>query len=151
VTDPKKRDFLAQVRDLLRSQRVGVLATHYKNAPHQSLVAYVASDDLRDIFFVTPAYTRKVAAMEEDPHVALLVDNRENMARDFDACIAATAKGTAEQLSAREARRFVPRYLERHPYLEEFVTSPSCRRYRIRVQTYTLVSRFQTVEELSLP
>lgn len=40
--------------------------------------------------------------------------------------------------------------MDRHPYLEEFASSPSCGYYRIRVQSYTLVNRFQQVEELFL-
>jgi len=145
-----KKEFLDQVGRLLSSQRVGVLATHYKHTPHQSLVAYLSSEDLRDIFFVSPKYTRKVAAIKEDPRVALLVDNRQNLESDFDACIAVTAKGTAEEVPEQQRGPFISRYLERHPYLEEFVSSPSCSFYLIRVQSYTLVSRFQKVEELFL-
>jgi len=150
VTRSQKQEFLEQIERVLDSQRVGVLATQYKQAPHQSLIAYISSEDLREIFFVTPLYTRKVAAIEEDPRVALLVDNRQNVESDFDACVAVTAKGIAEPLPEQQRRSVEARYLDRHPYLEEFVTSPSCGYYRIRVQSYTLVSRFQQVEELFL-
>jgi len=75
---------------------VEVLATRYKGKPHQSLIAYINSDDLKQIFFITPTYTRKVAAMQEAPSVALLVDNRQNLEMDFDACMAVTARGMAE-------------------------------------------------------
>ncbi len=146
----EKKEFLDQVGRLLASQRVGVLATIYRHTPHQSLIAYIHSQDLHDIFFVTPKYTRKVEAMEEEPRVALLVDNRHNVESDFDACIAVTAKGTVVKLSEQPPPPFISHYLDRHPYLEEFVASPSCSYYRIRVQSYTLVSSFQRVEELNL-
>lgn len=150
MTDSRKKEFLKQVERLLNSQRVGVLATRYKNTPHQSLIAFQNSEDLREIFFVSPTYTRKVAAMEENPHVALLVDNRQNLESDFDACIAVTVKGTADELSEEQWQRVLPKYLNRNPYLKDFVASPSCKFFRIRVQSYSLVSTFQKVEELFL-
>ncbi len=150
MKEPEKKEFLDRVGRLLASQGVGVLATDYHHTPHQSLIAYICSEDLREIFFITPTYTRKVEAMEENPHVALLVDNRRNMASDFDACVAVTAKGTAETLSESVRRAFLPRYLEKHPYLEEFSVSPSCSYYHILVESYTLVSSFQRVEVLPL-
>ena len=146
----RNQEFLDQVGKLLDAQRVGVLATHYRNRPHQSLIAYIHSESLQDIFFVTPGYTRKVEAMTADPCVALLVDNRQNVESDFDACIAITAKGMVEELAPDPRPSFLSRYLKKHPYLEEFVFSPSCRYFRIRVQSYTLVSSFQRVEELVL-
>lgn len=146
----EREDFLRRVRELLASQRVGVLATHYRRTPHQSLIAYVASDDLHEILFVTPRYTRKVEAMGEDPRVSLLLDNRQNAASDFDACIAVTARGLAEPLPAQPAPALLPHYLAKHPHLEDFVRSPSCSIFLIRVRSYSLVSSFQRVEELSL-
>ena len=146
----RNEEFLDQVGQLLDSQRVGVLATHHKNTPHQSLIAYIHSESLRDIYFITPRYTRKVEAMREDPRVALIVDNRQNVESDFDACIAVTAKGTAEELPRQPRPAFLTWYLKKHPYLEEFVASPTCCYFRIRVQSYTLVSSFQRVEELIL-
>ena len=146
----RKTSFLYQVKQLLTTQRVGVLSTRFKNSPHQSLVAFVSSDDLRYIFFVTPTYSRKVTAMDEDPEVALLIDNRQNLESDLDACVAVTLKGTAEKISERHEGCLLARYLEKHPYLEEFAASLSCSQYAIRVRSYSLVSRFQKVEELFL-
>jgi hypothetical protein len=146
----RNEEFLDQVGQLLDSQRVGVLATHYMNTPHQSLIAYIHSENLREIFFVTPRYTRKVEAMSSDPYVALIVDNRQNVEKDFDACIAVTAKGIVEELPTHPQPPFLSRYLRKHPYLEEFAVSPSCCYFRIQVKSYTLVSSFQRVEELIL-
>ena len=146
----RKEEFLDQVGQLLDAQRVGVLATNYRNTPHQSLIAYIHSESLRDIYFITPRYTRKVEAMAADPRVAFIVDNRQNVERDFDTCIAVTAKGTVEEIPQQPQPAFLARYLKKHSYLEEFVTSPSCCYFRIRVRSYTLVSSFQRVEELIL-
>ena len=143
-------DILGRVRSLLLSQRLGVLGTHFEDAPHQSLVAFVASEDLREIYFASPARTRKAEALRKDARVALLVDNRRNLESDFDASLALTAKGSAELLSMDETLAVAPLYVKRHPSLQEFAASSSCRFYRIRVHSYSLVSRFQHVEELVL-
>jgi heme iron utilization protein len=149
--ETERQAFMERVGSVLGSQQVGVLATRYRGGPHLSLVAYTHSGDLREIFFVTPVYTRKAAAIGEDPNVSLMVDNRQNVERDFDACVAVTARGVAEPLTDPQREDLQPAYLERHPYLEEFASSPSCRFFRIRVHGYTLVSRFQDVEEITLP
>jgi nitroimidazol reductase NimA-like FMN-containing flavoprotein (pyridoxamine 5'-phosphate oxidase superfamily) len=143
-------EVLGQVRSLLLSQRLGVLGTRFEDAPHQSLVAFVASEDLREIYFASPAQTRKAEALSKEPRVAFLVDNRKNLGSDFDASVAVTAKGSAEMLSPNEALAVVPLYVKRHPSLKDFAASPSCRFYRIRVQRYSLVSKFQNVEEILL-
>jgi general stress protein 26 len=143
-------EVLGQVRSLLLSQRLGVLGTRFEDAPHQSLVAFVASEDLREIYFASPAQTRKAEALRKDARVALLVDDRKNLENDFDASIAVTAKGSAELLSQDEALAIAPLYVTRHPSLKDFADSPSCRFYCIRVRSYSLVSRFQHVEEVLL-
>jgi heme iron utilization protein len=150
MTGSERKTILDSIGRLLASQRVGVLGTHYHDEPHQSLIAYITSEDHLSIYFTTPPDTRKVAAMEKDPRVAFLVDDRQNVESAFDGCTAVTAYGIAEPMPEPHRHSIVLRYRERHPYLEEFVGSPSCRWYRIRVQRYSLVSRFQSVEELSL-
>ena len=150
VEGSRSSEALDQVRSLLLSQRLGVLGTRFEDAPHLSLVAFVASEDLREIYFASPAQTRKAEALRKDARVAFLVDNRKNLENDFDASTAVTATGSAEMLSANEALAVVPRYVERHPSLKDFSASPSCRFYRIRVQRYSLVSKFQNVEEILL-
>jgi len=150
LNDPQSGRFLERVRNLLSSQSLGVLGSRYEDAPHLSLIAFVASHDLREIHFASPASTRKTEAMRADPRVALLVDNRNNLSSDFDAASALTVKGVAEALSAEEALAVAPRYLQRHPSLKDFVASPSCLFFRIRIHSYSLVSSFQKVDELSL-
>jgi hypothetical protein len=42
-------------------------------------------------------------------------------------------------------------YLGKHPYLEGFVTSPTCALLRIKVEKYIVVTRFQEVREIQMP
>ena len=39
-------------------------------------------------------------------------------------------------------------YLKKHPYLKDFVNSPTCALVLVRVDTYFLVRRFQEVSEI---
>ena len=148
MTGSDRPTLINRLSELLTSERVGVLATRFEGAPHQSLIAYVCSEDLREIYFVSPRDTRKVRAIEQDPRVSLLVDNRQNVESEFDACIAATAKGTVERLSAPNTHPCYKTYLARHPYLESFVVSPICEFFRISVLSYSLASRFESVQEV---
>ncbi|WP_291315010.1 pyridoxamine 5'-phosphate oxidase family protein [Desulfuromonas sp.] len=138
------------VRELLEGQRLGVLATSLEGHPYTTLVAFAASDDLRHLVFATTSATRKFANLEADPRVSLLVDSRTGSAADFREAAAVTALGTAVEASAPEREALLPLYLARHPYLREFVASPSCTLLRVAVRRYCLVRRFQEVEELCL-
>ena len=150
VNDSQRGDFLRRVRELLDSQRIGVLGSRFEGAPHLSLVAFAVSDDLREIIFASPSATRKVAAILADPCVTLLVDDRRNLGSDLAGGIALTVTGIAEPITAAGSSAVVSRYLGRHPGLASFVASPSCRFFRIRVRRCSLVSRFQEVEELTM-
>jgi heme iron utilization protein len=145
-----RSEILGRVRSLLLSQRLGVLGTRFEETPHLSLVAFAASEDLRGIYFVSPVETRKAEALRKEPRVAFLVDNRKNLVSDFDVSLALTAEGSAEMLSTDEALSVAPEYVKRHPSLRDFAASPSSRFYRIRVQRYCLVSKFQNIEEVVL-
>ena len=135
------------VHQLLRGQQLGVLSTTGENGPYASLVAFAVSDDDRRLFFVTPRTTRKFANITKDARVALLVNNSINRPEDFHQAAAVTAVGRAESIDLQELDALRDRYLEKHPYLEEFAYSPSCEFLTIRVERYILVERFQNVTE----
>jgi nitroimidazol reductase NimA-like FMN-containing flavoprotein (pyridoxamine 5'-phosphate oxidase superfamily) len=143
-----KEKLLEEIRSLLKSQRLAVLATSATGHPYTSLVAIAESDDLRQVFFASHRNTRKVANLQNDPHVALLLDNRSNQPDDFRKAAALTVLGTAEEVPAAEREQPAAIYLAKHPYLRDFVSSPGCLLYRIRVQRYSLVQRFQDVVEV---
>jgi len=139
-----KRD----LRKLLRSQLLAVLATQNQEQPYASLVAFASSDDLKSLYFATTRSTRKYANLSADSRVAMLVDNRSNKTSDFRLAMAATATGTADEVDTRERERALDRYLEKHPHLSDFVHSPTCAFCKIRVRTFFVVTRFQSVVEV---
>jgi len=137
-----------ELRMLLRSQSLAVLATQNQGQPYASLVAFASSDDLKSLYFATDRSTRKYANLSGDSRVAMLLDNRSNKASDFRLAMAATATGTAAEVPSRERERALGRYLDKHPHLNDFVHSPTCALCKILVRTFFVVTRFQSVVEV---
>ena len=138
------------VHTLLQEQQLGVLSTVGDDTPYASLVAFAVSNDDRLLFFVTPRATRKFANMSKNARVALLVNNSINRPADFHQAAAVTAIGTAAPVTAADAADIRTHYLAKHPYLDEFVHSPSCELIAIRVERYIMVERFQNVTEIRI-
>jgi nitroimidazol reductase NimA-like FMN-containing flavoprotein (pyridoxamine 5'-phosphate oxidase superfamily) len=136
------------LKGLFASQRLAVLATQNEGQPYNSLVAFTASEDLKQLFFATTRATRKYANLTADSRVAMLVDNRSNEAADFRWAMAVTATGKAEEIEGHEREEASKLYLAKHTHLEEFVSSPSCALLRISVDRYYVASRFQKVIEV---
>jgi nitroimidazol reductase NimA-like FMN-containing flavoprotein (pyridoxamine 5'-phosphate oxidase superfamily) len=136
------------LEDLLRSQKLGVLATQKAGQPYTSLVAFAATEDLKQLVFATTRSTRKYANLIDDSRVALLIDNRSNRDSDIHAAAAVTATGEADEVPAEERKGLEVIYLAKHPHLKDFVSSPSCALVRIKTDTYYFVRRFQHVLEL---
>ena len=136
------------LRDLLVSQQLSVLATQQEGQPYTSLVAFAATQDLKELLFATARTTRKFANLARDSRVSLLVDSRSNRDADIHQAMAVTAIGTAEEVRETDRGRYLEIYLAKHPLLEEFVKAPSCALIRVRLDSYNLVSRFQKVMEL---
>ena len=138
------------LKKLLNSQPLAVLATQGEGQPYASLVAFVPSDDLKSLYFATTRSTRKYANLAADSRVALLVDNRSNKTSDFRWAMAATATGEAKEMDPAERATAMDLYLKRHPYLKEFVQSPTCVFCEIRVEAFIVVTRFQNVVEVHI-
>ena len=137
----------AQLRELLATQSLAVLATQSGAQPYCSLVAFAATDDLNDLVFATARHTRKYANLADHSQVALLVDNRSGREADFHEAMAATAVGQAAEVVDEELADARALYLAKHPHLVDFVNSPTCAPLRVAVQTYYVVTRFQRVVE----
>lgn len=140
--------YVNDLKSLFASQHTGVLATQKDGQPYTSLVAFSASEDLKNLYFATMRTTRKFANLSPDWRVAMLIDNRSNLPSDFQWTTGVTVTGRAEELANPEGQAALTDYLAKHPHLEEFVSSPNCAFLRIRVETYYVVTRFQNVVEI---
>lgn len=138
------------IKGLLNSQRLAVLATQDHGQPYSNLIAFAATEDMKHLVFATTRATRKYANLLADPRVSVLVDNRANRPSDFSRAAAITALGKAWELKGRERQHFLKLFLHKHPYLEEFVASPTCALLKVTVDKYIVVTRFQEVREVYL-
>lgn len=143
-------DIRAELKDLLASQPLAVLATQDRGQPYTSLVAFAVGEDWTRLFFATTRTSRKYANLSHNPAVALLVDNRSNRVADFRDAVAVTAVGTAAETTLAERDRYLPGYLTKHPNLKTFATSPTTAFLKIDVSRYIVVRRFQNVMELTV-
>ena len=139
---------LAEVKRLFSVQPLAALATHNHGQPYGSLVAFVATPDLRCLLFATNRATRKFANLRTDGRVSLLIDNRQNAVDDFRSAMAVTALGTATEVAADARAAMLQLYLERHPQLAAFVQAPACALLGVRIAQYTVVRQFQDVRDL---
>lgn len=137
-----------RLHDLLTSQQLAVLSTNNNGQSYASLVAFAATDDMKELLFATARTTRKYANLTDNSHVAMLIDSRSNQEADFHEAIAVTATGTAEEITGTDQEALLALYLDKHPHLVDFVNAPSCALIRVRVTCYYLVSRFQNVVEV---
>ena len=138
------------LKDLFSSQRLAVLATQSKKQPYGNLVAFVATKDLKHLLFATTRATRKYTNISENPRVAMVMDNRSNQEADFHQAAAVTATGVAKEVKGSEKETLLRLYLSRHPYLKDFVSSPTCALLKMDVETYYVVRQFQNVMELHI-
>jgi general stress protein 26 len=147
----KSMDMESRIRKLLDEQKFAVLATERGGILYQNIVAFAATGDLRRVCFATGVYTRKYGNIDNNARVALLVDDRRNSAGDFENCLALTARGTARLPASRQLNAYRQLYVSKHPYLEGFLDSPSCRLVLVDVQAWSLADSFQHVTEWQPP
>ena len=139
-----------RLRNLFETQNLAVVATQTGGQPYASLVAFVATDDLRHLFFVTARTTRKFSNLISDSRVAVLVNSSVNQESDFHDAVALTVTGVAEEVSDSEKQGILELYLSKHPYLEDFARSPSCALIRVTARSYYMVQNFQNVMEFHI-
>ena len=139
-----------RLAELLKSQKLAVLSTDHEGQPYGSLVCFASTGDLKEILFATTRSTRKFANLKGNPRVALVIDSRENAERDLHEAMAVTATGEAQETASADEAACLEIYLKKHPYLKDFLRSPTCALVRVRVETYYLVRRFQAVTEIHL-
>ena len=135
------------ITNLLDSQQLAVLSTQREGQPYSSLMAFAFTPDLANIVVATGKSTRKHQNLMQESRVSLLIDNRSNNENDFHAAMAVTVIGKAQLLEQSERPAYEKIYLQRHPYLAKFLTSPTTAFVRISVSHYILVSHFEDVME----
>jgi uncharacterized protein YhbP (UPF0306 family) len=145
-----KNEARSLLADLFNQQSLAVLATSASKGPYTTLVGFVASKDLKRIYFATTRSTRKYAALTSHPEVSMLIDSRSNSTADFRDAVAVTALGEAREIDKQDHTGIVGHYLAKHPHLSDFISSPTCALIQVTVDSYIVVTRFQQVVTLDL-
>jgi nitroimidazol reductase NimA-like FMN-containing flavoprotein (pyridoxamine 5'-phosphate oxidase superfamily) len=126
------------LRELLSSQKFAALATEDSGKPHNCLVAFAATDDLRHLIFTTSRNTSKYRNLIAESRVAMLVDSRSNQDSDFRKAIAVTAAGKAKEARGKERDRLLGIYLAKHSNLSDFADSPENALVKVAIKYYEI-------------
>ncbi len=140
----------SQVKQLCDSQSLAALSTCCEDQPYGSLVGFVASNCLKEIIFATLDNTSKFENIKNNPKVALLVDNRNNKAEDFEEAASVTAVGKAEIIEPDQKDLHAEFLLEKLPELKEFVEMEHCVLVAVAIEKYVMVNGIHDVQTLKM-
>lgn len=132
------------LRELSAKQKFAALATDDRGKPHNCLVAFAATDDLRNLLFTTSRDTSKYRNIVAESRVAILVDNRSNKSSDFRNATAVTATGRAKEAKGKERERLLGIYLAKHPQLADFAKMSENALVKVEIASYE-ISTFRNV------
>ena len=145
---PGEASLPERIRALVEGEPFAVLATQGDAQPYGSVIALAVSADLTQAAFCTSRATRKYSLLERCDRVALVIDDRSKHGDDILCVSAVTATGRAAELAPGADRdHWQAELLARHPYLEEFLASPSCAVFLVEIVRYLHVVRFQEVSQ----
>ena len=134
------------VRTMIDGQPFAVLCTQGGGQPYGSVVAYAASPDCKSVVFATPRDTRKYRLLSGCDRVALVIDRRPLSPDQIMDAEAVTATGQAVRVPAGAAfDRLAALLTSRHRQLADFVADPANALFRVDVEEYVYVTRFQEV------
>lgn len=145
-----EREALLRLRRLLENQPLAVLSTQQDGNPYSSLVAFAATGNFKELIFATGRSTRKFRNLATAPGAAMLVDNRSNRPDDFLDAIAVTATGFVTEAAVEQVDVFRGLLLAKHPGLRDFLDTPGTALMGLRVSSYYLVERFESVREFDM-
>ena len=72
----------------------------------------------------------------------MLIDNRENLSSDVKNAVAITVVGTAYEITG-DTQRFIDCFLNKHPYLAEFIQDKDCALLGLSVEKMFIARQFQ--------
>jgi heme iron utilization protein len=128
------------------TQLHAVLATDADGMPYTSLVSFALTPDSRGVLFITPKPTRKYKNILKNKYVSLLIDTRENTAKDYLLAEAVTIMGLAKPVrSSAKKAELSEIFIRKHPRFKEFVLSPETALIHVDITRCIYVTQFQSV------
>ncbi len=148
--DGNMKNTLEKISTLFDSQRLAVLSTQINAQPYASLVAFASSDNLEQIFFLTPDTTRKYNNLITNAKVAILVNNSLNKVDDIYNAVSVTGTGTAFVVEKANKQESLNLYLKKHPHMKTFSAAPTTALICVTINRYFMVDQFQNVVEIQV-
>lgn len=129
------------IRELIESNRICVLATAAERGPHCSLMSYAANEDGTELYMATDTNTKKYRNLAANPSVSLLIDSREERACGSGAATRALTVTGAMQQGLGERKKVTVRetLCRRHPDLKNFFSNPSVEVIVVKINSLQLL------------
>lgn len=146
-------DIESKVREriirVMKSQKIAVLGTSKNDEPYSCLVSFAFSEELDKLVFATMRQRMKYRNMVANPRVTLIIDDRDIYESNFNETTSITVVGSAEDIIGTDRDRYASLLLDRHPSLTDFVNAPDCAVIRVDIDSYYVVSEFESVVRIS--
>ncbi len=139
---PEVRERIIRV---LKGQKIAVLGTSKNDEPYSCLVSFAFAEKLDKLFFATMRQRLKYQNMMANPRVTLIIDDRDVYDSSFNETTSITAVGSAVDTTGDDREKYTSLLLERHPSLTDFVNSPDCAIICVDIDSYYVVSEFESV------
>ena len=132
---------LEQMKDIVKSNDLCVLATVSEGKPHCSLMSYISDEEGHEVYLISHKQTKKYANLMENPTVSLLIDTREEEKGQRRIYIKAlTVSGEFQMIKDPGKRNLIrSKFLKRHPHLTEFLNDPEAEIFSIKVKSFQLL------------
>lgn len=129
------------IQDLIKANKMCVLATVSEDKPHCSLMTYVTDDNCREIYMVTRKETKKYRNLTANPSVSLLVDSRLDARVGPSALTKAlTISGTFQKnIDEKKIAAVRTRLLEKHSELKKIFNNPDTEIIVVKIQAIQLL------------
>lgn len=138
------------IRWAIDSETFAVLSTEGGGQPHTSLIAVTVYNEISSLLFATYKATRKYENITDNKRVAILFDNRSSEIKSSKDITVITAFGFANELNSNVHSKATKTHLLKHPDLKDFLESPECTLFEVKVDAYQIVKGIESVEWLNI-
>jgi len=144
-----KSHCMKKITKLLDEQKFCVLSTRSEKYPYTTLVGFYVNVECNEMIFGTMNDTRKYKNLINYPLISALVTDRKNSYLDIKDAAALTVLGEAHEIK-ENIKMHADSFISKHPYMEDFINTPNCALFMVKVERYILVENFQNVYEFVL-
>jgi heme iron utilization protein len=133
----------AEAAQLLKGQKIAVLASSNHGHPYSSMVAFTATEDLKTIVFFIRRDSQTYRNLKSDGRACLFTDSREKLDAGYEEVEGLRITGVAWEIkNEQEYKKLKKIHLEKHPGMAAFVEDANTAQFKLTVSSYRFVFRF---------